>query len=118
MKFVAVEASSGAMGGSQSHEFMVSSEAGEDYVVICDATGYAANLERFDGRLAELLPRLAPSDLLVITADHGPAVSGAHNAIVAARAGKDLISAVVSGLLTIGPRFGGAAKCRLDILDR
>ncbi len=45
---------------------------------------------------------------LVITADHGPAVSGAHNAIVAARAGKDLISSLVSGLLTIGPRFGGA----------
>ena len=41
-------------------------------------------------------------------ADHGPAVSGAHNAIVTARAGKDIISALVSGLLTIGPRFGGA----------
>jgi ATP-citrate lyase alpha-subunit len=41
-------------------------------------------------------------------ADHGPAVSGAHNARVTARAGKDLISALVTGLLTIGPRFGGA----------
>ena len=46
--------------------------------------------------------------VLMITADHGPAVSGAHNTIVTARAGKDLISALVSGLLTIGPRFGGA----------
>jgi len=46
--------------------------------------------------------------VLMITADHGPAVSGAHNTIVAARAGKDLISSLVSGLLTIGPRFGGA----------
>jgi ATP-citrate lyase alpha-subunit len=46
--------------------------------------------------------------VLEITADHGPAVSGAHNAIVAARAGKDLVSALASGLLTIGPRFGGA----------
>lgn len=46
--------------------------------------------------------------VLQITADHGPAVSGAHNTIVAARAGKDLISSLVSGLLTIGPRFGGA----------
>ena len=45
---------------------------------------------------------------LVVVADHGPAVSGAHNAIVSARAGKDLISSLVSGLLTIGPRFGGA----------
>jgi len=41
-------------------------------------------------------------------ADHGPAVSGAHNARVTARAGKDIISALASGLLTIGPRFGGA----------
>jgi len=41
-------------------------------------------------------------------ADHGPCVSGAHNAIVTARAGKDLVSCLVSGLLTVGPRFGGA----------
>ncbi len=48
-------------------------------------------------------------DLVIqVTADHGPAVSGAHNAIVTARAGKDLISSLCSGLLTIGPRFGGA----------
>lgn len=41
-------------------------------------------------------------------ADHGPAVSGAHNVKVTARAGKDLISSLVTGLLTIGPNFGGA----------
>jgi ATP citrate (pro-S)-lyase len=46
--------------------------------------------------------------VLMVSADHGPAVSGAHNTIVAARAGKDLVSALCSGLLTIGPRFGGA----------
>jgi ATP citrate (pro-S)-lyase len=45
---------------------------------------------------------------IMVTADHGPAVSGAHNTIVATRAGKDLISSLVSGMLTIGPRFGGA----------
>ncbi|XP_014048335.2 ATP-citrate synthase isoform X2 [Salmo salar] len=45
---------------------------------------------------------------LMVTADHGPAVSGAHNTIVCARAGKDLISSLTSGLLTIGDRFGGA----------
>ncbi|KRZ62354.1 ATP-citrate synthase [Trichinella nativa] len=45
---------------------------------------------------------------LIVTADHGPAVSGAHNTIVCARAGKDLVSSLVSGLLTIGERFGGA----------
>lgn len=45
---------------------------------------------------------------LTICADHGPAVSGAHNSIVASRAGKDIISSLCSGLLTIGPKFGGA----------
>ena len=41
--------------------------------------------------------------------------TGAHNTIVTSRAGKDLVSCLVSGLLTIGPRFGGAiddaARC-------
>jgi phosphopentomutase len=36
-----------------------------------DVLGYAANLERFDARLARLLPLLTPTDLLVVTADHG-----------------------------------------------
>ena len=43
---IPVEAHSGAMGGSQSMEFMVSSDAGEDLVVNCPACGYAANLEK------------------------------------------------------------------------
>jgi ATP citrate (pro-S)-lyase len=59
---------------------------------------------------------------IMVTADHGPAVSGAHNAIVAARAGKDLVSSVASGMLTIGPRFGGAidgaAQMFSDAYDR
>src|SRR6266852_3351719 len=46
LKYMVVEAHSGAMGGSQSHEFMVASDAGEDFVVNCPATGYAANLEK------------------------------------------------------------------------
>lgn len=57
------------------------------------------------------LPRYATKYIemvLVLVADHGPCVSGAHNTIVAARAGKDLVSCLASGLLTIGPRFGGA----------
>ncbi|HDZ17666.1 MAG TPA: ATP citrate synthase [archaeon] len=48
--------------------------------------------------------------VIKLTADHGPAVSGAHNAIITARAGKDLMSALASGILTIGPRFGGAVS--------
>ena len=52
--------------------------------------------------------------ILMLCADHGPAVSGAHNTIVAARAGKDLISSLTSGLLTIGERFGGAIDGAAD----
>ncbi len=59
---------------------------------------------------------------IMVTADHGPAVSGAHNTIIATRAGKDLISSVASGMLTIGPRFGGAidgaAQMFSDAYDR
>ncbi len=46
LQYTAVEAHSGAMGGSQSHEFMVVSEAGEDLVAFCDGCGYSANLEK------------------------------------------------------------------------
>src|ERR1700736_1448997 len=46
LKTIAVEAHSGAMGGSQSHEFMVPSSAGEDLVAICAKCGYHANLEK------------------------------------------------------------------------
>jgi len=45
LKFFVVGASSGAMGGSGSQEFMVESETGEDTIVTCDHCGYAANLE-------------------------------------------------------------------------
>lgn len=46
LKYTVVEAHSGAMGGSQSHEFMVASPAGEDLIVIGEQSGYAANLEK------------------------------------------------------------------------
>jgi len=46
LDYVTVEAHSGAMGGSRSQEFMVKSDAGEDYVAVCKETGYAANLEK------------------------------------------------------------------------
>src|SRR5207245_10434701 len=52
LKYAVVEAHSGAMGGSQSHEFMVMTEAGEDVVVSCGKCGYAANLEKASSQLA------------------------------------------------------------------
>ena len=51
---LAVEASSGAMGGSESIEFMVPSDAGEDWVAACAACGYAANVERARSQLPPL----------------------------------------------------------------
>jgi prolyl-tRNA synthetase len=46
LNFIAVEADSGAMGGSQSQEFMVYTNAGEDLIASCPVCGYAANLEK------------------------------------------------------------------------
>jgi prolyl-tRNA synthetase len=46
IEYTVVEAHSGAMGGSQSHEFMVVSDAGEDFIAICRGCGYSANLEK------------------------------------------------------------------------
>lgn len=46
LRYTAVEAESGAIGGSYSQEFMVLADTGEDAIAICDACGYAANVER------------------------------------------------------------------------
>jgi prolyl-tRNA synthetase len=52
LEFVAVEADSGSMGGSQSQEFMVYTDAGEDLVASCGKCSYAANLEKATSKLA------------------------------------------------------------------
>jgi prolyl-tRNA synthetase len=59
LEFVAVEADSGSMGGSQSQEFMVYTEAGED-LIASSASGYAANLEKATSKLAPVTD-LAPT---------------------------------------------------------
>ena len=51
IKFLIVEASSGAMGGSESSEFMARTPAGEDLIVHCTNCDYAANLEKATSRL-------------------------------------------------------------------
>jgi prolyl-tRNA synthetase len=60
LNFVAVEADSGAMGGSQSQEFMVYTDAGEDLIASCPVCNYAANLEKATSRLDAVL-ELAPT---------------------------------------------------------
>jgi prolyl-tRNA synthetase len=54
LKFFVVGASSGAMGGSASQEFMVESDAGEDTCAVCDACGYAANIEIATSKLGAI----------------------------------------------------------------
>jgi len=58
MQFRAVEADSGAIGGSYSHEFMVLADTGEDTIAVCNGCAYAANLEK-----AEIAEPAAPSSL-------------------------------------------------------
>jgi len=65
LDYVVVEAHSGAMGGSQSHEFMVYTDAGEDLVASCAACGYAANLEKASSKLP-------PTEDLAPTGDGTP----------------------------------------------
>jgi prolyl-tRNA synthetase len=55
LKFVAVEADSGSMGGSQSQEFMVYTDAGEDLIASCPICGYAANLDKGTSRLEPIV---------------------------------------------------------------
>ncbi|MDR3772706.1 MAG: proline--tRNA ligase [Terracidiphilus sp.] len=62
LRFVAVDADSGAMGGSQSQEFMVYTEAGEDLIASCPVCGYAANLEKATSRLDAVVEMEAAGD--------------------------------------------------------
>jgi prolyl-tRNA synthetase len=70
LKYMVVEADSGAMGGKESHEFMVRTPAGEDHIVSCDGCDYAANLEKATSKLeavADLASEGDGSPLLVHT---------------------------------------------------
>ncbi len=65
LQYIIVQASSGAMGGSESAEFMVLTDAGEDHIALCHHCGYAANTEKATSRLPEVedgdgLPRPEP----------------------------------------------------------
>jgi prolyl-tRNA synthetase len=60
IQFSIVEASSGAMGGSESNEFMARTPAGEDLIVHCPNCDYSANLEKATSRLAEISDEAGP----------------------------------------------------------
>ena len=70
LKYMVVEADSGAMGGKESHEFMVRTNAGEDQIVSCDGCNYAANMEKATSELwpvEDLKPEGDGQPLLVHT---------------------------------------------------
>jgi len=62
LKYMVVEAHSGAMGGSQSHEFMVRTPAGEDNIVSCEKCNYAANMEKATSKLEPVLDLASEGD--------------------------------------------------------
>jgi phosphopentomutase len=101
-----------------------------------DVAGYAANLERFDSRLAQLLPKLRPDDLLVVTADHGndpttPSTDHSREHVPVLLAGEQVMSGVDLGtrasfadlaqtlaeVFNVGPIANGASFLR-DITTR
>jgi prolyl-tRNA synthetase len=74
LKYMVIEAHSGAMGGSRSQEFMVRTPAGEDQIVSCEKCGYAANMEKATSKLAAVEDLKAEGDglpLLVHTPGKG-----------------------------------------------
>jgi prolyl-tRNA synthetase len=60
LEFDSVEASSGAMGGSASTEFMVRTDAGEDLIATCENCSYAANIEKATSRIGEIEDKDGP----------------------------------------------------------
>ncbi|MGB8010504.1 MAG: proline--tRNA ligase [Terriglobales bacterium] len=74
LKYMVIDAHSGAMGGSQSQEFMVRTPAGEDQVVSCEKCSYAANMEKATSKLAPVEDLKAEGDglpLLIHTPGKG-----------------------------------------------
>jgi prolyl-tRNA synthetase len=63
LKFRAVEADTGSIGGNWSHEFMVLADSGEDAIVSCSACDYAANVEKAESRLIEAVEHCEPRPL-------------------------------------------------------
>ncbi|MFW5703197.1 MAG: citrate/2-methylcitrate synthase [Candidatus Dojkabacteria bacterium] len=103
---------------SQLFSTTISSESEEDGYLLLGKSMQTWAAEESLGKLviSALLGKQIESDKLAqlvevsikLLADHGHRVSGAVNTMITARAGKDISSAVASGILTIGPRFGGA----------
>lgn len=95
----------------------ISKESAEGYEFVgTPLQDWATNSTIAEQIGAALLGRRAKSRIttdfintvFLLSVDHGPQVSGALNTIITARAGKGIVDSLAAGLLTVGPRFGGA----------
>jgi prolyl-tRNA synthetase len=105
VSYVVVQSDPGMMGGSGSHEFMAPSAAGEDDVALCDACGYAANVE---------LARGVPSPAGVSGAREEVATPGAHTIAEVSAQLKIDPAATIKTLVFIGPEGPVLALVRGD----
>jgi prolyl-tRNA synthetase len=111
LQFRAVAADNGAIGGSGSHEFHVIADTGEDALVYCPDSDYAANMEAAQA-LPLLATRAAPTQALART----PTPGKAHCTDVAAFLGLPLERTLKSLVLAVDPEQGGAPQIWLLLL--
>ncbi|HEY8024730.1 MAG TPA: proline--tRNA ligase [Burkholderiaceae bacterium] len=105
LQFRAVAADNGAIGGSGSHEFHVIADTGEDALVYCPESDYAANMEAAEA-VAPKTERAAPAQALTKTAT--PGKSKCED--VAALLGVELSRTVKSIVLTVDPKEEGGER--------
>lgn len=81
-----------------------------------DNTIASLTLSMLLGEQVTSKPLVSFTDIVLrLLVDHSPNVSGGVTTMITARAGRDLVSGLAAGLLTIGPRFGGAVNGAADI---
>ena len=122
---IAVEADTGVMGGSYSHEFMVPAEVGDDDIIYCEESGYAANREKATSRLVpESLTDVAPAGDVaefatpgVVTiaaleaAPYGVPAEQQFKTLVYIGDGKPFLRSLTGGEQTGGPRMCRCKPC-------
>ncbi|MBK1735057.1 proline--tRNA ligase [Halorhodospira abdelmalekii] len=96
LAFRAVEADTGAIGGSLSHEFMVLADSGEDAVAVCAESGYAANVELAPS-LPPQSPRAAPEEAMEEVATPEQRTIAEVSAFLGVEASQHIKTLVVEG---------------------
>jgi prolyl-tRNA synthetase len=104
LKFRAVEADTGSIGGSRSHEFHVLAQSGEDEIASCTVTDYAANTELAEMRWPSAFAALKPAGsakATALTAEARAALATARTALLAGRSEGALSKVHTPGQRTI-----------------